>query len=124
VGFLHLPIGVAFFLVAIAGAATAFAFAFRRVSRPMISNELKDITAWSARALGMVYALILALAFNTVMSEHTELEEAIDEEAILLVQILEDSLEEMDEPSAGPRSRTSQSTSMPCSTKNGRHKAL
>jgi hypothetical protein len=101
VDFLHLPIGVALFLVAIAGtaAALAFAFGFRRLSRPIISNELKDITAWSARALGMVYALILALAFNTVMSERAELEEAIDEEAILLVQIVEDSLEEMDEAS-------------------------
>ncbi len=99
--FLHLPIGVALFLVAIAGAATAiaFTFAFRRLWRPMISNELKELTTWSARALGTVYALILALAFNTVMAEHTELEEAIDEEAILLVQIAEDSLEEMDEAS-------------------------
>jgi len=35
---------------------------------------------------------MLALAFNTVMSEHSELEEAI-----LVAQILEDSLEEMDE---------------------------
>ena len=99
--FLHLPIGVALSLVAIAGAATAIAsvFGFRRLWRPMVSDELKELTTWSARALGTVYALILALAFNTVMAEHTELEEAIDEEAILLVQIAEDSLEEMDEAS-------------------------
>jgi hypothetical protein len=99
VNFLYLPIGVALSLVAIAGAATAIAFGFRRLWRPMVSDELKELTTWSARALGTVYALILALAFNTVMAEHTELEEAIDEEAILLVQIAEDSLEEMDKAS-------------------------
>lgn len=86
-------------LVALAGAAIALAFTFglNAIWRPTVTDELKELALSSARALGAVYALILALAFNTVMSEHRELEEAIDEEAILVAQILEDSLEEMDE---------------------------
>ena len=86
-------------LVALAGAAIAllFTFGLNAIWRPKVTDELKDLASSSGRALGTVYALILALAFNTVMSEHRELEEAIDEEAILVAQILEDSLEEMDD---------------------------
>ena len=86
-------------LTALAGAAIALVFTFglNGIWRPTVTDELKDLASSSARALGAVYALILALAFNTVMSEHREFEEAIDEEAILVAQILEDSLEEMDE---------------------------
>ena len=95
--FLHLPIGVALVLVSIAGAAIALAssVAFRRLWSPGVTPDLKELANQTARRLGALYALILALAFNTVMSEHTELEEAIDEEAILIAQILEDAVEEM-----------------------------
>jgi prefoldin subunit 5 len=86
-------------LVALAGGGIAllFTFGLKGFYRPTVTDEFKDLASSSGRALGALYALILALAFNTVMSEHSELEEAIDEEAILVAQILEDSLEEMDE---------------------------
>ena len=74
-----------------------FTFGLKGFFRPTVTDELKDLASSSGRALGALYALILALAFNTVMSEYSELEEAIDEEAILVAQILEDSVEEMDE---------------------------
>jgi len=62
-------------LVALAGAAIAllFTFGLNAIWRPKVTDELKDLASSSGRALGTVYALILALAFNTVMSEHREL---------------------------------------------------
>ena len=86
-------------LVSLLGAGTAVAFSatFRRVWRPNATSETQELVGQTARRLGAVYALILALAFNTVMSEHTELEEAIDEEAVLVAQILEDAVEEVPE---------------------------
>lgn len=95
---LQLPIGVALTLAGLGGVLVAIAFTrgAHWIWGPQASEELADVTSFSLRAIGAVYALILALSFNAVMAEHTELEEAIDEEAILLVQIAEDSIEEMD----------------------------
>jgi hypothetical protein len=99
---LYLPLSLAIVIVVIVGSASALAFSagLNRRWRPAASDELKDLTAHTGRMLGGIYSLILALAFNTAMSERTELEEAIDEEAVLLLQIVEDSRREM-HPSAG-----------------------
>ena len=99
VGLIQLPVVVGLFLVAFAGAAigVAFTFALAKFWRPEPTESLADITTFSMRAIGALYALVLALAFNSVIGEHNQLEEAIEEEAVLLVQIAEDSIEEMDE---------------------------
>lgn len=96
---LYLPIGVALLVVSLAGATVALAstLALRRLWGPDVTPDLKELANQTARRLGALFALILALAFNTALSEHTELEEAIDEEAILVAQILEDAVEEMGE---------------------------
>ena len=58
------------------GAALSFSLAFRRAWRPSATPEVQELANQTDRRLGAIYARILALAFNAVMSEHTEPEEA------------------------------------------------
>ena len=78
--------------------ALAFSFALHRIWRPALTSEFKDLTSFLARTLSGIYGLILALSFNMVSSERIELEEAIDEEVVLLLQIHEDIDEELTGP--------------------------
>ena len=91
-------------LVAAFGGAVAlvFTFSLHRIWRPALTDEFKDLTSFLARTLSGIYALILALSFNMATSERMELEEAIDEEVVLLLQIHED----IDEELTGPLRKT------------------
>ena len=92
-----MQLSLSLLLVAALGSASAlvFSFALHRIWRPALTEEFKDLTSFLARTLSGIFALILALSFNTASSERIELEEAIDEEVVLLLQIHEDIDEEL-----------------------------
>lgn len=102
-----LPVPIALVAVVLVSAAAALAVTFgsRAVLRPRATDELKNLSSSSATRHGAVLALILALAFNSVMREHNELSESIDEEAVLIAQVLEDIVEEIGTPDGLPAIR-------------------
>ena len=78
---LFLPIELGTALSALLGAliALTFSLGLHSLWHPVVSDEFKDLSSHAGRMLGALYSLILALAFNTAMSERAELEEAIDD---------------------------------------------
>lgn len=95
-----LPVALALAIVILVSAATALAvtFGLGAVLRLPVTDELKSLSSSTATRQGAVLALILALAFNSVMREHNELSESIDEEAVLIGEMLEDVVEEIGAP--------------------------
>lgn len=102
---LPVPVALAAVILVSAAAALAVTFGLGTILRPRLTDELKNLSSSSATRHGAVLALILALAFNSVMREHNELSESIDEEAVRIAQVLEDIVEEIGAPDGVPAIR-------------------